>query len=102
MSAFLNTYLIAKWKYKMHGKLFWIRNLTSSSISEILATFVAGILTFLGLIPLTKIIIIMSNAVILKLLYGVIAVWPTSFIAYLLKKKESEITINPTFNPLKF
>lgn len=99
LSAFLNVYLLTKWKYKLKGKYFWARSLLASSISEGLATFVAGLITFIGMMPTTKILLVMANAFVFKIVYGFVAVWPATFIAYILKKKEKEITRNPTLNP---
>ncbi|KTD33560.1 hypothetical protein Lnau_2311 [Legionella nautarum] len=92
LSAFLNVYLLTKWKQKLKGKHFWIRSLLASSISEGLATFIAGLITFLGMIPTVKILLIMLNAFLFKMVYGLIAVWPATFIAYILKRNEKEIT----------
>lgn len=89
-SAFLNIYLFNRWKYKMHGKSFWIRSLMASSLSEGVATFVAGIITFFGMIPIEKIIQVMTNALCFKLVYGFLIVWPASFLAFVLKREEKK------------
>lgn len=99
LSAFLNIYLLTKWKYKLRGKYFWARSLLASSISEGLATFVAGLITFIGMMPTTKILLVMTNAFLFKIGYGLIAVWPATFLAYLLKKNEKAIMITPSLNP---
>ena len=99
LSAFLNIYLLTKWKYKLKGKYFWARSLLASSISEGLATFVAGLITFIGMMPTAKIILVMTNAFLFKIGYGLIGVWPAAFIVYLLKKSEKEVTVNPSLNP---
>lgn len=91
ISAFLNVYLITKWKFKMNGRLFWLRSLLASSISEGAATFIAGIITFLGIMPTKKIILVMSSALLFKIVYGFIAVWPASFLAFFLKKMEQKV-----------
>ncbi|KTD02959.1 queuosine precursor transporter [Legionella feeleii] len=88
ISSFLNVYLIGRWKYKMKGKLFWLRSLLASSISEGAATFIAGLITFVGLMPTKKIVLLMLSALTFKIVYGFIVVWPASLLAYLLKKKE--------------
>lgn len=88
ISAYLNIYLITQLKYKMNGRLFWFRSLCASSISEGVATFIAGLITFLGMIPTKNILSLMSSALAFKLLYGFIIVWPASFFAFILKKKE--------------
>lgn len=84
--AMLNNYLFNLWKYKWNGKFFWARSLLATSISEGLVTYSVGFITFYGLIPITKIFLLMTNAFILKFLYGLIAVGPTGFIVFMLKK----------------
>ena len=98
ISAFLNVYLLTKWKHKLNGKLFWVRSLFATSISEGVATFVAGLLAFMGMMPTLNIVQIMLNALLFKLIYGLIAVWPATFIAYFLKKKEQEVIEKPVLN----
>ena len=95
ISSLLNTHLFTRWKYKMKGRAFWYRSLLASSISEGAATFIAGIITFFGMMPTKQIIYLMSSALIFKLLYGLIAVVPASFLAFLLKKKERGISDAP-------
>lgn len=94
ISAFLNIHLIEKWKLKMNGRLFWRRSLLASSISEGAATFIAGIITFFGMMSFNGIIILMSSALVFKLVYGLIAVVPASFLAFLLKKKEVSLIVD--------
>lgn len=95
LSAFLNAYLFTKWKYKLKGKYFWARSLLASSISEGFATFIAGFITFIGMMPTMKILTVMVNALLFKIAYGFIAVWPATFIAYVLKRNEKKITETP-------
>ena len=99
ISSFLNIYLIAKWKFQLKGKYFWFRSLIASSLSEGVATFVAGLMTFFSMLPTKNIFLIMLNALLFKLLYGFVAVWPASLVSYVLKRKENEITENPSINP---
>ena len=72
----------------MKGKLFWLRSLLASSISEGAATFIAGLITFVGLMPTKKIVLLMLSALTFKIVYGFIVVWPASLLAYFLKKRE--------------
>lgn len=99
LSSFFNIYLIAKWKYQLKGRYFWLRSFMASSLSEGIATFIAGLMTFWGMIPTKAILVLMLNALLFKIIYGFFAVWPASFIAYILKRKEYEITEEPSFNP---
>ena len=94
LSAFLNIYLLTKWKYRLKGRYFWFRSLLASTMSEGVATFVAGIITFYGMMPIKNIFFIMLNAFLFKIIYGLIAVWPACFITYILKLRENEETTN--------
>lgn len=91
LSSFFNIYLMTRWKYKLNGRYFWFRSLLASSLSEGMATFIAGFMTFWGMIPTISILMLMFNALVFKIIYGFFAVWPTSFIAYILKRKEYPI-----------
>ena len=102
LSAFLNVYLLTKWKFKMSGRLFWLRSLLASTISEGAATFIAGFITFFGMISTDQIFYVMTNAFIFKIFYGSIAVFPASFLAYILKKIEKDISEDPSINPFRF
>lgn len=93
ISSFLNVYLITHWKRKMNGKLFWLRSLAASSLSELAATFIAGIITFMGMLPTKEMFILLSSALIFKIIYGFIAIFPASFLAFYLKKKESAVLV---------
>ena len=102
LSAFLNVYLITKWKFKMGGRSFWLRSLLASAISEATATFIAGFITFCGMMPVKNIIIIMTSALTFKLLYGFVAIVPASFLAFFFKKIEADVYVNPSINPFRF
>lgn len=102
LSAFLNVYLLTKWKFKMNGRLFWVRSILASTISEATATFVAGLVTFFGMMPTRSILIVMSSAFIFKIFYGFIAILPANFLALTLKKIEADIYVNPSINPFSF
>lgn len=87
-SAFLNVYLVTQWKHKMKGRLFWLRSLLASSISEGVATLMTGMITFFGMMPTKNIVFLMLSALVFKIFYGFIAIWPASLLAFFLKKQE--------------
>jgi len=99
ISSYCNVYLTVVWKYRLKGRYFWLRSLVASSISEGIATFVAGLLTFFGMMPTSSILLVMLNALLFKIIYGLFAIWPASFIAYVLKKKEHKLAEEPLSNP---
>lgn len=91
ISSFLNNYLITTWKYKMNGKLFWLRSLAASSLSECVATFISGLITFIGMFPTQNILYLMMCALFFKIVYGFLAILPASFLSHILKKKELQV-----------
>ena len=101
ISAFLNIYLITKWKFKMNGRFFWLRSLLATSLSEGAATFITGLITFLGMMPTKKILLVMSSALLFKLVYGLVAVWPASFLAFILKRQEEKSDLDLTTNSIQ-
>lgn len=101
LSSFLNIYILTKWKFKMRGRLFWLRSLGASSVSEGVATFTAVLFTFSGMLSMQHMTHLIFSALFFKLIYGVIAVWPASFITFLLKQVENDLVVKPSFNPFK-
>lgn len=95
ISAVLNVYLFSRWQYKMKGRGFWFRSILASSISECAATFISGLITFIGMMPTKTILFLMASALAFKIIYGLIAVFPASFLAFLLKKKETNLVTTP-------
>lgn len=102
ISAFLNVYIISKWKVLVKGKHFWLRSLGATSIGEAAANCVSYTISFFGLIPSKHILMIMLSAYLFKLAYGVVAVWPAMLLTYFLKKQEGDFyDVNTDFNPFK-
>ena len=95
ISAVINVHLFSRWQYKMKGKGFWFRSILASSISECAATFISGLITFIGMMPTKTIFFLMASALAFKIVYGLIAVFPASFLAFLLKKKETNLVLTP-------
>lgn len=90
LSAFSNVYFSSRLKFKVKSRYFWLRNLVASSLSEGVATFISGLLTFFGMLPTEKILVLMGDALLFKLALGFLAVWPASLGAFLLKKIEGK------------
>lgn len=101
ISVFINILLLDRWKRRLKGKLFGLRSFFAAALAEAVATFTAGIMTFFGMMPLEKILFIMTNALAFKLLYGFVAAWPASLVAFLLKKQEGMLEGSPTLSELE-
>jgi len=104
IGAFLNAYILTKWKILLRGKYFWLRCLGATAIGELIFTIVAFITEFWGVTSNSNLIHLMAISYSVKLLAGPILIIPVSFVAAWLKKSEGidvyEYDIN--FNPFIF
>lgn len=103
LGNFINIYVISKWKILMHGKHFWIRSLVSTGVGELLFTVIGGTLAYVGVEPWTKIVFLMLDGYLFKMIYAFIAVWPAVMVAGYLKKIEGVdvYDYNISYNPFK-
>lgn len=103
-SDFLNIYLISRWKILSKGKLFWLRSIGSTAISELLLVFISGSIAFFGTVSYKNFQQIILSAYALEMFYAFIFVWPGWAIASYLKKSEGidvyDHIIN--YNPFEF
>lgn len=86
--AFLNAYLLTKWKILLKGKYFWLRSLGASTIGEAAFTLSAFVTEFLGIVPFATLLELVVISFITKILMGLLFVTPSSLLAAILKKIE--------------
>ena len=98
VGAIVNIRLIIKWKLLMNGRYFWLRSIGSSAIGELLFSVIAGTISFVGVEPANKIFWLMLYGYIFKLIYAVIASFPSNLIVIFLKKYET-VSIENLENP---
>lgn len=96
LGAFINVRLISKWKILLRGQYFWLRSLGATAIGELIFTITAYVIEFLGSIPLSKMAELIIVSYSIKLLINTIAVIPSSLIAGMLKRLESNNANLPT------
>ncbi len=89
IGSFANIYIISKWKILMYGKHFWFRSLFSTGVGELFFSIIGGTLAYSGVEQWSKIVFLMLDGYIFKMLYAFIAVWPAAFLVYCLKRAES-------------
>ncbi len=98
---FINIYVISRWKVIMYGKYFWLRSLCSTAIGELTFSIIGGTLAYAGVIPWSKIVFLMMDGYLFKMLYAFVAVWPAAMLVHFLKKAEGvdiydrDISYNP-------
>ena len=101
--AFINVYAVSKWKILLKGKYFWLRSVGASTVGELVFTLIAYLTEFLGVIPLSKLLGLMTISYVIKLILNPILAIPSMFIALILKKLEGiDVYDHHTnFNPFK-
>lgn len=104
VGSFANIYIISKWKILMYGKYFWFRSLFSTGIGELFFSVLGGTLAYAGVEPWSKIVFLMLDGYVFKMLYAFIAVWPAALFVFWLKRSEdADVYDNGiNYNPLSF
>tara|TARA_R110000868_G_scaffold410505_1_gene698714 strand:+ start:1726 stop:2424 length:699 start_codon:yes stop_codon:yes gene_type:complete len=104
IAGLLNVYFISKWKVWTKGKVFWVRSILSTCISEfilIVVTILIAFLPFYGAVFTAKVFV---DAYILEIIYAFIFVIPAQLIVSFLKKSEKidNYDYDISYNPFKF
>ncbi len=99
--AFINAYIISKWKIILCGKYFWLRSLGASAAGELFFTIIAYTTEFGGILPFQKLIHLIIISYVIKLILNPILIIPSSFLVFLLKKYENidKYDVGVNFNP---
>jgi len=84
----INIAAISRWKKLVQGRYFWIRSLTSSCIGEAVFTIIALPAIFIGTHNLHETMKIVWDAYLFKLVYGVVAIIPSTILVSIIKKIE--------------
>ena len=87
----------------MYGRYFWLRSLCSTAIGEATFSVIGGTLAYAGVLPWSKIVFLMLDGYLFKMLYALIAVWPAAMLVGLLKKAEGVDIYDRgiSYNPFK-
>ncbi len=101
IAAFVNPFLVAKWKILMRGKYFWIRSIGSSAFSLFLFTTTTNLVDLLGVIPPLDIAKAITLSASIKVMMIPLLVIPASILASFLKRFEgiNVYDYNARFNP---
>lgn len=103
IGSFLNIYVLTKWKVLMHGKLYWLRSLSSSAIGQLCFTFISLFFDLFKVVPMHVLIELIIVSYTIKIIVTPIAVIPASFIAANLKRFENVdvYDTNTNFSPFR-
>lgn len=104
IGEFINTYLVAKLKIKLQGRLFWLRALCGSWIGEGIETSLFIPLAFYGTMPNDQLLKLAGFFYAFKVCYALCAIPFLSYFVKVLKEKERSDVFdqNTNFNPFSF
>lgn len=85
---FSNSYIMARLKVKMQGKLLWVRTISSTLVGEGVDTMLFCMIAFYGIWPTEVIVTIIVSNYIFKSLFEIVATPVTYAIVIWLKKSE--------------
>jgi len=98
--AFINIYLISKWKIITNGRYFWLRSIGSSTIGEAVMLIISVFIALSGVIAFSKLLHLVVYTYIYKIIFAVIAAPCISIVAIILKDKiEAGHYDHSSFNP---
>ncbi len=89
IGEFMNAYIVAKLKVKMHGRLFWARALCGSWIGEGIETALFIPLAFYGTMPNGQLLQLAFSYYSFKVIYAMCAMPLASHLVRMLKNKEN-------------
>ena len=101
IGIFVNAALIAKWKFMLKGRYFWLRSLGSSTIGEFIFTLIGVTLICVGHFPLYLTIQFIISSYLIKLASSIVYTYPAAIITGILKKRMSPLkrSHSVSFNP---
>ncbi|MHB1949413.1 MAG: queuosine precursor transporter [Gammaproteobacteria bacterium] len=98
--AFINIYLISKWKIITNGRYFWLRSIGSSTIGEAMMLIISVLIALLGVLTFSKLAHLIVYTYVYKVIFAIIAAPFISIIATILKNKiEDSHCEQLNFNP---
>lgn len=100
---FLSIFLLVKWKIKLNGRLFCLRNLGAIASGQLLLSIIVDIIAFLGKIPFSSLLIAIGSGFMWKIIITLIFIYPVWMIAQYIKSIENIdfYDIGTNFNPFK-
>jgi uncharacterized integral membrane protein (TIGR00697 family) len=88
--AFINIYLISKWKILVNGRYFWLRSIGSSTIGEAVMLVISVFIALVGVLPMTKLVQLIMYTYCYKIIFAIVVAPIVSVVATLLKNKIGE------------
>lgn len=103
ISGLLNIYFMSKWKVLTNGKVFWLRSILATCISEFILIIITIVIAFLPFIKLQMTMKVFTHAYLLEIIYAILFVYPAKIIVNFLRRKEKidAYDYGISYNPFK-
>lgn len=103
LGAFINVYLLTKWRLLAKGRFFMIRSIGSSVLGEVIFTYVSVLIVWYGRISTSKMLMLGFTLFLSKIVMNFIMVGPAAIAVHYLKKAEGTGSCDDKidFNPFK-
>jgi uncharacterized integral membrane protein (TIGR00697 family) len=104
ISNFVNAYIIAQSKIKLHGRFFWLRCFLAATIAELSANSVSLLITLFGNWDVSAALDMFAQAYVYKFFYALVCCTIASLVVMWLKKSETQNDNDKktNFNPFIF
>lgn len=100
LGAFVNIYLISKWKMMTNGRFFWLRSIGSSTVGEGVMLVVSVSVALVGVLSVSQIYQMILYTYLYKVFFAVVAAPFVSAAAFILRNKVAELRSESIdFNP---
>jgi uncharacterized integral membrane protein (TIGR00697 family) len=103
VSGLLNVYFMSKWKVLTQGKLFWLRSILATCISEFILIIITVFIAFLPFIKMQMTMKVFVHAYILEIFYALLFVFPAKYLVDFLRNTEQidAYDYGVSYNPFK-
>ena len=103
VAGLLNIYFMSKWKILMQGKVFWLRSIIATCISEFVLIVITIFIAFLPFIKMQMTLKVFAHAYLLEVSYALLFVLPAKYFVDYLRNKEKidAYDYGISYNPFK-
>lgn len=103
IAGLMNIYFMSKWKILTQGKIFWLRSIFSTCISEFMLIIITVLIAFVPFIHMEATMKVFIHAYFLEIIYALLFVFPAKYLVDFLRKKEQidAYDFGVSYNPFK-
>jgi hypothetical protein len=94
---------MSKWKVLTHGKVFWLRSIVATCISEFILIIITVMIAFLPFIKFQMTMKVFIDAYFLEIIYALLFVLPAKYLVNFLRSREKidAFDYGVSYNPFK-